>query len=352
MSIDGVILTNLGSPASPEPKQIRKYLREFLMDPRVIDLPFPFRWFLVSCIIVPFRAGKSAASYRTIWQQDGSPLLTISKQMRNRLQEKSPVPVHMSMRYGTPSIREVIHLHAHAAKTGNYSSPNLYLIPLYPQYAMSTYESVVVETRKQIRKLNPHTTLLIQKPFFDDHGYIHALTTRAEPFLTSPHDHLLFSFHSLPLRHIRKSDPTRRHCLQVENCCTVPSPAHSTCYRHQCLRTAEVVTSRLDIPENRYSVAFQSRMGRSAWLSPSTHDEIIRLARSGVKHLMVICPSFVTDCLETLEEIGIRGKNTFLSEGGEKFTLIPCLNDHPAWIQTLADWIQAMRKKMRNGVKE
>ncbi len=328
----GVLLVNLGSPDSPSVPDVRRYLRQFLMDPRVIDAPYPIRKMIVELFILPFRPKNSAHAYRQIWWQEGSPLLVLSRNVQRLLQEKIDHPVELGMRYGNPSIEAGIRrLLEHSPEV-----EEIYLFPMYPHYAMATYETVVVEAKQVLQKLNAPVKLSIQPPFYDDPDYIRALVESTRRFLNREYDHLLFSYHGVPVRHCKKADPTGKHCFRVENCCQVPSPAHATCYRHQVLRTTEAFVQAAGIPRGKYSVAFQSRLGIDEWLQPFTDREIERLAKSGVKKLLVMCPAFVADCLETLEEIGIRGKEIFLENGGEEFHLIPCLNDHSAWIDTLA----------------
>ena len=213
----------------------------------------------------------------------------------------------------------------------------LLLIPLFPQYAMSSFETAVERVQQAIGKLAPEMSLKVFPPFYDAPEYIEALAASAADYLEREHDHLLFSFHGLPERHLHKADPTGCHCLKVENCCSVPSPAHATCYRAQCFKTVKAFVGKAAV--TKYSVTFQSRLGRDPWLKPYTDHELVRLAQQGVKKLLVICPAFVSDCLETLEEIGLRGRETFLEAGGEDLTLIPCLNDHPVWLAALEKWV-------------
>ncbi|MCH8992621.1 MAG: ferrochelatase, partial [Acidobacteria bacterium] len=192
--------------------------------------------------------------------------------------------------------------------------------------------------RDALSKLDSGVTLTIMPPFYARPEDLSALVAAAEDSLRTEYDHLLFSFHGLPKRHLRKTDPTGGHCLTGPDCCLTPSPAHATCYRAQVFATAKEFVARTGIPEGKYTVAFQSRFGRDKWLEPMTDAEIVRLANQGVRRLLVICPAFVADCLETLEEIGIRGQDAFLEAGGEELQLVPCLNDHPRWIETLAGW--------------
>jgi ferrochelatase len=218
-------------------------------------------------------------------------------------------------------------------------------MPLYPHYAMSSYETVVVKTMKQINEMgHPFRTSLLE-PFYADADYIDALFTLAKPDLDTGFDHLLFTFHGIPERHLRKSDPSHEHCMVTPDCCATCHPAHATCYRHQCLRTAKAFVEKAGITDDKYSVAFQSRLGRDPWLEPYTDQTLARYGSKGFGKLLMISPSFVTDCLETMEEIAIAGKETYQTAGGKEFKLIPCFNEHPAWIGFLEgrvrNWMDA-----------
>jgi ferrochelatase len=332
MSRRGVLLVNLGSPASPSIRDVRRYLREFLMDRRVLDAPYLIRLFVVRALILPFRPKQSAEAYQKIWTREGSPLLVISRKVQEKLQSQTALPVELAMRYGVPSIwRALVRLHQIGVK-------DLLLIPLFPHYAMSSYETAVERARALQRRVAPGLRLAAQPPYFDHPDYITALSESAADPLRRGSDHLLFSFHGVPERHLRKSDPTKSHCLSSPDCCQVSSPAQATCYRAQCLRTAQAFVARTHVPS--HSVAFQSRLGRDPWLRPYTDQELTRLAQDGVERLSVICPAFVSDCLETLEEIGMRGRSLFLEAGGKDFQLIPCLNDHPLWITALRRMVE------------
>jgi len=306
------------------------------MDKRVIDSPYPIRKFVVSCFILPKRPKESAEAYKTIWTEEGSPLIVISKKVKELLAERIEYPVGLGMRYGNPSsmagIRELI--------SQDRGLEEIFLIPLYPHYAASSYETAVVEVREQLRRVAPKVRLIVQPPFYDDPDYIEAMVENAREDLQKDYDHILFSYHGLPERHMKTADPTKSHCMAIENCCSIPSEAHKTCYRHQVFRTTELFAEKAGIPKDKYSISFQSRLGREPWLKPYTDLELERLPKQGVKKLLILCPAFVSDCLETLEEIGIRGKETFLVAGGEEYTMIPCMNTHPRWIETLAKWCQ------------
>ncbi len=330
----GVLLVNLGSPDSPSVGDVRRYLNEFLMDGRVIDTPWLLRRFIVGMILVN-RPKESAHAYEKIWTPEGSPLVVTSRHVLEKLQERVRVPVELAMRYQNPSIESAI------KKLRERGVDDLLLIPLFPHYAMSSYETAVVRVKKVAAKLAPRMRIAVQPPYFGAPDYIAALAASAKEYLDAGYDHLLFSFHGIPERHLKKSDPTHRHCLAVPNCCEAASPAHATCYRAQCFKTVAAFVKLAEVPAEKFSVSFQSRLGRDPWLKPYTDFELAELPKRGVKEHLVICPAFVSDCLETLEEIGIRGRETFLSAGGGEFAQIPCLNEHPLWIAAL--------EKMANG---
>jgi len=332
MNKPGVLLVNLGSPDSPSVGDVRRYLREFLMDGRVLDAPWPVRFFAVHFLILPFRSKQSAEAYRKIWTPAGAPLVVTSKKVQAELQRRVGMPVELAMRYQNPSSESAVDRLCAAGVD------DLLLIPLFPHYAMSSYETVVERVKEVTARHAPSMEVIIQPPYYAHEDYVAALVASAQDHLKRGYDHLLFSFHGVPERHLRKSDPTGAHCLVSPNCCSTPSPAHATCYRHQCFKTVEAFAQKAGLPEGGYSVSFQSRLGRDPWLRPYTDQEIRRLAAEGKKKLTVICPSFVSDCLETLEEIGIRGRKTFLEAGGDEFVLIPCLNDHPLWLKALENF--------------
>jgi protoporphyrin/coproporphyrin ferrochelatase len=332
----GIVLMNLGSPDSTEVKDVRKYLMEFLMDKRVIDSPYLLRAILVGGIIVPFRAPKSAEAYRSIWTKDGSPLIILTRQLQEALSKQVPDAIEIAMRYGNPSMKS-------AYDNLMKKVPDLeevIAIPLYPHYAMSSYETAV-EHAKAIHKKHKYPFKLeFVKPYYNEDEYLHALAESIRPYIDQPYDHILFSYHGVPERHIYKGDITGSHCLKVANCCEVDSPAHKQCYRHQCLVTTRLVASSLNIPDGKYSFSFQSRLGRDEWLKPYTAVRLEEMPKQGIRKLLVACPAFVSDCLETLEEIAVEGKHTFMQAGGESFTMIPCLNVHPLWVQAIAGWMK------------
>ncbi|MBD0332179.1 MAG: ferrochelatase [Chitinophagaceae bacterium] len=332
-----VVLINLGSPNSTDVKDVKQYLDEFLMDGRVIDKPWLLRALLVKGIIVPFRAPKSAEAYKSIWTEKGSPLIVISKRLRDALKKEIEEPVSIAMRYGNPSPKETFD----ELLQKNPDLEEVILVPMYPHYAMSSYETAVEYAKEQHSKGKYPFRLSIIKPYYNNEEYIEALCESIKPYLEKDWEHILFSYHGVPERHIYKGDVTGKHCLKVSNCCEVSSPAHKYCYRHQCLVTTKLVTDQLNIPKGKYSWSFQSRLGRDEWLKPYTAARLQQMPNEGIKNLLVVCPAFVSDCLETLEEIAEEGKEIFLHSGGESFEMIPCLNVHPLWVRAIAKWIRA-----------
>jgi protoporphyrin/coproporphyrin ferrochelatase len=330
-----ILLVNLGSPDSTSIRDVRKYLDEFLMDEHVLDYPHWVRALLVRGVILNVRPKKSAAAYREIWWDEGSPLVVLSKRLQTALQARVAEPVALAMRYQNPSIeaslRELAAKHPHLKE--------LLLVPLYPHYAMATTETVAKATREAMARLNLNWDLKILPPFFDHPAYINAMVTVTKPHLEAGVDRVLFSYHGIPKRHVRKSDCTGSHCLtatdaQGNDCCHIASPAHAFCYRHQAVRTTELMTEALGIGKDRYQITFQSRLG-GGWLTPFTDITLKELPKQGVKRIAILCPAFVSDCLETLEEIAGEGKEIFMEAGGESFTYIPCMNDHPTWVAAL-----------------
>jgi len=331
----GIILMNLGSPDSPEVKDVKRYLHEFLMDEKVIDVPFLVRIFLVKGIIAPSRAANSAAAYRSIWTKKGSPLIEFTKQLQQEVQKEFDEPVEIAMRYGKPSPQD-----AYENLLQKISDlQEVILLPLYPHYAMSSYETAAEYMKEVHQKGNYNFKLTTIKPYYNNVDYITALAESIKPYLQHDFDKILFSYHGIPERHIRKSDITKSHCLTSSDCCEVDSPAHDYCYRHQVRVTTKLVTQQLNIQVDKYEISFQSRLN-DKWLKPFTDIRLEEMPKEGIKKLLVICPAFVSDCLETLEEIAERGKESFLQAGGEKYTMIPCLNIHPLWVQAITKWIK------------
>ena len=323
-----ILLVNLGSPDSPSVPDVRRYLNEFLMDGRVIDTPWLLRRLIVGLILIK-RPAESAHAYEKVWTKEGSPLVVTSRHVQELLQQRIKAPVVLAMRYQNPSIESAVKTLASRGATETL------LIPLFPHYAMSSYETAVVRAQEIITRLAPEMKITVQPPYYDQPDYIAALAASAADYLKKDYDHLLFSFHGIPERHVKKADPTGGHCLATPNCCETPNPAHATCYRAQCFKTAALLVERAGVPAGKWSVSFQSRLGKDPWLKPYTDYELPRLATEGKKRMLVICPAFVSDCLETIEEIGIRGCEQFMAGNGQVFTRIPCMNEHPAWITAL-----------------
>jgi len=332
MSQRAVLLVNLGSPDSTSVPDVRRYLREFLGDERVLDLPAPLRFALLEGIILRTRPKKSAHAYASIWQPEGSPLVITSRSVRDKLAStlRTETPVYLAMRYGNPSIASVV---AQMAADG---VTEVLLFPQYPHYAMSSWETVVVKVFEERTKLAPSIQITTVQPFFQDADYIEALYQVTAPYLSQPHDHLLFSYHGIPERHLRKGDSSKAHCTLVADCCTTCSPAHATCYKAQVLATTRALVARAGIAPEKHSVSFQSRLAGEPWLSPFTDYELKRLPQVGKKRLLIICPAFVADCLETIEEISEEGRDDFMAAGGESFQQISCLNDQKPYIEFLA----------------
>ncbi len=330
----GILLVNLGSPKSPTAKDVKPYLDEFLMDERVIDVPYLLRAFLVKGIILNTRPKKSAAAYQKIWWPEGSPLIVISERQQKKLQQKNDLPIALAMRYGEPSIKTGLQ------ELKDKGVTDVFMIPLYPQFAMATTETIEVLAEELRKKFFAEMKITSFPAFYNRAEYIDALSKSIQAHLNNHEwDHIIFSYHGVPERHIYKSDTTKSHCKIDGTCCITPSSAHKNCYRHQCLETTRQVVEKLNIPEDKYTNTFQSRLGPDKWLQPPTDKTINSLAENGVKNLAVVTPAFVADCLETLEEIGMEAKQEFLHHGGESFTTVPCLNDNDEFINALAAWI-------------
>jgi ferrochelatase len=304
------------------------------MDGRVLDAPWPIRWCVVNLAILPRRPAASAEAYEKIWTKDGSPLVVTSKNVRRKLEERMGIPVELAMRYRNPSAADALN------RLRERGVDDVLVFSLFPHYAMSSFETAIVHVKETAARVAPQMKLRVLQPYYNDPDYIAALAGSAQDFLNRGYDHLLFSYHGIPERHLRKSDPTHNHCLASPNCCETPSPAHATCYRAQCFATTRAFVAKAGIPADKFSVSFQSRLGRDPWLKPYTDFVIPELAQRGVKKLLVICPAFVSDCLETLEEIAMRGKEDFLKAGGAELTQIPCMNENPLWLEAMEKMVR------------
>ncbi|WP_028618769.1 ferrochelatase [Pseudomonas canadensis] len=330
MTDHALLLVNLGSPKSTSVADVRSYLNQFLMDPYVIDLPWPVRRLLVSLILIK-RPEQSAHAYASIWWDEGSPLVVLSRRLQQQMTAQwTQGPVELAMRYGEPSIESVL------TRLAAQGIRKVTLAPLYPQFADSTVTTVIEEAKRVVRDKKLSVQFSILPPFYDQPEYLDALAASVRSYVEQDYDHLLLSFHGLPERHLTKLDPTGQHCFKEADCCKNASPeVLKTCYRAQCFSVARDFAERLGLPEDKWSVAFQSRLGRAKWIEPYTEARLEALAKQGVKKLLVMCPAFVADCIETLEEIGDRGLEQFREAGGEELVLVPCLNDDPQWAKAL-----------------
>lgn len=334
----GVLLVNLGSPESPTPKDVKPYLDEFLMDKYVIDVPYLLRALLVRGIILRTRPEKSAEAYSKIWTTEGSPLIVFSKKMHQKVQKLVDIPVALAMRYGTMTIEKGLQ------ELQDKGVTQVMLLALYPQYAMASTTTIWALADELVATKFPNMSLTKVPAFYNNDGFIQVLANSIKKHLENfDYDHLLFSYHGIPKRHIRKTDVTKSHCAIDNKCCNTPSPAHEFCYRHQCFETTRQVVQLLGIPEGKYSETFQSRLAGDKWLTPYTDVEINKMPAKGIKKLAVVTPAFVADCLETLEEIAMRANEEFIENGGKEFFAVPCLNDDDAWCEVVANWIKEFK---------
>lgn len=336
----GILLVNLGSPDSPDPKDVKKYLGEFLMDERVIDIPLVARTALVKGIILNTRPKQSAAAYKKIWWDEGSPLIVLSERLQNKIQQQVEQPVALAMRYGSMTIKKGLQ------ELVDKGVEEVLLFPLYPQFAMATTETIIVLAEELRQEFFPNLKIESVPAFYNKPDYIEVLSNSIKGHLEGKnYEHLLFSYHGVPERHIRKSDVTKSHCKIDGSCCVTPSKAHEFCYRHQCLEVTRLVAEKLQLQEGTYSTSFQSRLGFDPWLQPYTDRTIERLGKQGIKNMAIVTPAFVSDCLETLEEIAMEGEEIFHEVGGKTFTTIPCLNDDQEFVDLLSNWVNNWVKK-------
>lgn len=339
----GIILMNLGSPDSTSRKDVKIYLDEFLMDKRVINKPYLLRLLLVRGIITPFRAAKSAEAYKTIWWKEGSPLVVLTQRLKEALQSRIDAPVEIAMRYGKPHPKTAYD--KLLAKIPQLEE--VVLVPLYPHYAMSSWETAVEYMKEIYVKYKYRFKLKIVPPFYNHPAYIEALAENMKPYLKDEYDQLLFSYHGIPVSHIFKTGKIgAQHDVEAPEKCCDDKEAQNTCYRHQVIQTTLLTTEALGIERNKWAIAFQSRLGRDPWLLPSTQERLPNLPKEGVKKIKVVCPSFISDCLETLEEINERGKEDFMANGGVSYEYIPCLNTNEAWVAALEQLITETEKNL------
>ncbi len=336
----GILLVNLGSPDSPNPKDVKKYLGEFLMDERVIDVPKWARTLLVKGIILNTRPKISAKAYQKIWWEEGSPLIVLSERLKDKVQKQLDMPVALAMRYGSMTIKNGLQQLADKKVT------KVLIIPLYPQFAMATTETITVLAASLQSEFFPQMTLETLPPFYNNPEYSKVLSESIRDHLKGKnYEHLLFSYHGVPERHIRKSDVTKSHCKMDKFCCSTSSEAHAYCYKHQCVEVTRLVGDYLKLETDSFSTSFQSRLGFDPWLRPYTDRTIERLGKEGIENMAIVTPAFVSDCLETLEEIAMEGEEIFHEAGGKDFMAVPCLNDDPNWVALLVKWIKAWSEK-------
>ncbi|MCC6749880.1 MAG: ferrochelatase [Deltaproteobacteria bacterium] len=324
----GLLLVNLGTPERPDPAAVRAYLKEFLSDPRVFDLPAWKRWLILNLFILPRRPKLSAHAYRAIWTERGSPLLVHGQDLAAKVQARlgEAVQVELAMRYGQPSIPAALE------RLTASGIDRIVVFPLYPQHASATTGSSLQAVFEALGRLWTIPSLQVVPAFHDHDAFISAFAGVARPVLDAARpERVLFSFHGLPERHLRKADPAGTHCLKDARCCAELGPANASCYRAQCFATAARLGERLGLSPEQRVVSFQSRLGREVWIRPYTEEVLTALAKEGVRRLAVLSPAFVADCLETLEELGLRGAETFRAAGGEELTLVSSLNAHDAW---------------------
>lgn len=333
-----VLLINLGTPDSPSTKDVRKYLYQFLNDERVIDINPVLRFVLFNLIVIPLRAPKSAKLYKEIWDKNGSPLLYHGEKLKEKVQLKTgeTADIYFAMRYQNPNIKNVLS----TIKDKNYSK--LVIIPLYPQPAMSTTASSIDYTLNEIRQWNNIPEIKIINHFYTREDYLQCVVNSAAKYNIDDYDHVLFSFHGIPERHIKKCDPYD-YCLK-DGCCNVLNAKNEMCYKAACHFTARQVAEKLHIPKEKFTLSFQSRLGRTPWIKPYSDKVIEEFAKKGMKKLLVFSPAFVADCLETIHEIGTEYQELFEEHGGEKVQLVESLNSNEDWVNVLSNWIHTELK--------
>lgn len=336
----GVLLINLGTPDSPSVSDVRKYLREFLMDGRVIDVPWLQRFFLVNCLIAPFRAPSSSHAYKQLWTDEGSPLKTYGYQLKELVQKELGEDYYVSfgMRYQSPSIRTALD------ELKNEALSELIVIPLYPQYASASTGSTVEKVMKEIKRWEVIPTLKFLGNFHDHPLFIRAFATLGKEYLKkTSYDHVIFSYHGLPERQILKAS-CQNYC-KLQDCCNVYHGKNQNCYRAQCFNTTRLLVRELGLKEGNYTTSFQSRLGKDPWIKPYTDEKLLELVKLGKKRILVFSPAFVADCLETTVEIGIEYQKTFMDNGGQEWQLVESLNVRPEWVKCLTQMVLSAQTK-------
>ena len=332
---EGVLLINLGSPKELSKKSVRQYLRVFLSDDNVVDLPKFFQQFILRLFILPFRPKNTLEAYEKIWTKEGSPLIISTESIANKLTEKTGWNVEYAMRYEEPSIEKALH------KFKKNEINKIYVISLYPHNAMATTVTTELETRNVAMNISNDFELIFTKPFFDNEEYINAMVNSIRPYVENKsYDKIIFSYHGIPKRQAKKTDETGEHCFSTSNCCEVKNDGSKDCYRSHTRIASDLTAKKLGLEDDQWEIAYQSRIG-PGWLTPFTDKRLAKLPEEGKDNIAILCPSFISDCLETLEEIDIRGRETFLKAGGKKMTYIPCLNDSEDTINLLENLVRA-----------
>lgn len=332
----GVLLVNLGTPDAPTRGAVYRYLKEFLLDPRVIDYPWLKRQLLVRGIIVPFRSGNSAKLYQQLWTPEGSPLKFYGERVAAGVKDLlgEEYEVELAMRYQNPSIESAMD------KLLKKQVSELIVFPMFPQYASASTGSVHEEVMRILRKQLTIPNIRMINSYYDNEAMIDIFANNARQFVLDSYDHIIFSYHGLPQRHLSNGDLSGQHCLKNKNCCQSISKVNQFCYSAQCYATTRAITTKLNLSPNQYTTSFQSRLGREVWAQPYTTDIIEEQAKKGAKRLLVFSPAFVADCLETIIEVSTEYQEDFIAMGGEKMDLVPSLNDNPRWIQAIATLIR------------
>lgn len=328
-STTGVLLINLGSPESPKTADVRSYLYQFLNDPRVIDIPWLLRLLLFNLIVIPFRAPSSAKAYRLLWTDEGAPLLLYTEKLAEKLQHSlgDSFAVHFAMRYKKPALKTVL------ADMQKQCYHKIIVVPLFPQYASASTGSALQKAMEIISKWWIIPEIAIVSQYYDHPGFLKALVAQGKKYDSAAYDHVLFSFHGLPVRHLDKVYP--QGLCEDRDCADEVNAENQYCYKATCYHTARLMAEQLQIPQKHYTVTFQSRLGKDPWLEPFTDKTIINRAKQGHKKLLVFSPAFTADCLETTIEIGIEYQELFEEAGGEKIQLVESLNDTPLWVDAL-----------------
>ena len=332
---EGVLLINLGSPKELSKKSVRQYLRVFLSDDNVVDLPKFFQQFILRLFILPFRPKNTLEAYEKIWTKEGSPLIISTESIANKLTKKTGWNVEYAMRYEEPSIEKALH------KFKKNEINKIYVISLYPHNAMATTVTTELETRNVAMNISNDFELIFTKPFFDNEEYINAMVNSIRPYVENKsYDKIIFSYHGIPKRQAKKTDETGEHCFSTSNCCEIENDGSKDCYRSHTRIASDLTAKKLGLEDDQWEIAYQSRIG-PGWLTPFTDKRLAKLPEEGKDNIAILCPSFISDCLETLEEIDIRGRETFLKAGGKNMTYIPCLNDSEDTINLLENLVRA-----------